>query len=54
MKVSAGTPENYWLDGSDILTEGEWRWMSEEGESRLITGYTYVILNIFKGVSVLY
>ncbi|XP_071143096.1 perlucin-like [Mytilus edulis] len=38
--VSAGTPENYWLDGSDILTEGEWRWMSEEGESRLITGYT--------------
>ncbi|CAC5414333.1 unnamed protein product [Mytilus coruscus] len=38
--VTAGTPENYWLDGSDILAEGEWRWMSEEGNSRLIEGYT--------------
>ena len=38
--VSAGAPENYWLDGTDILAEGEWRWMSREGNSRIIQGYT--------------
>lgn len=38
--VSAGAPENYWLDGSDILAEGEFRWMGEEGTSRPITGFT--------------
>ena len=38
--VGAISPENYWIDGSDSLAEGEWRWMMQEGNSQPITGYT--------------
>ncbi|XP_069106627.1 perlucin-like [Argopecten irradians] len=30
--------ENYWVDGSDVLTEGEWRWVGTPGYSQLIAG----------------
>ncbi|XP_021365376.1 perlucin-like isoform X2 [Mizuhopecten yessoensis] len=33
--------EVYWTDGSDLLTEGEWRWIGQPGESHLIDGYTH-------------
>ncbi|XP_063406406.1 perlucin-like [Mytilus trossulus] len=39
-KHGSVSPENYWMDGSDFLVEGEWRWMGEDGNSRPITGYT--------------
>ncbi|XP_060077906.1 TATA-binding protein-associated factor 2N-like [Ylistrum balloti] len=32
--------EVFWTDGVDLLTEGEWRWAGERGESQLIDGYT--------------
>jgi hypothetical protein len=38
--VGAISPENYWIDGSDSLVEGEWRWMMQDGNSQPITGYT--------------
>ncbi|XP_060077907.1 perlucin-like [Ylistrum balloti] len=39
---SAGTifPENYWLDGTDVVKEGEFRWMGKNGNSIPIAGYT--------------
>ncbi|KAK3576608.1 hypothetical protein CHS0354_023125 [Potamilus streckersoni] len=27
---------HHWIDGSDILTENEWRWMGREGVSKPI------------------
>ncbi|XP_021365372.1 perlucin-like [Mizuhopecten yessoensis] len=39
---TAGTifPENYWLDGTDVVKEGEFRWMGKNGNSIPISGYT--------------
>ncbi|XP_060077911.1 perlucin-like [Ylistrum balloti] len=33
--------ENYWIDGSDELFEGEWRWVGTPGYSQIISGYTH-------------
>ena len=32
--------ETYWLVGSDIIAEKDWRWMLGDGVSRPITNYT--------------
>ncbi|XP_076084393.1 cyclic GMP-AMP synthase-like receptor [Mytilus galloprovincialis] len=29
LKISSFSPENYWMDGSDFLVEGEWRWIDQ-------------------------
>lgn len=33
-------PEQYWIDGSDFMAEGQWRWVLRDGNSEIITGYT--------------
>ncbi|XP_033727772.1 perlucin-like [Pecten maximus] len=34
--------ENYWVDGSDVLSEGDWMWVGTPGYSQFIdNGYTH-------------
>ncbi|OWF44612.1 Perlucin [Mizuhopecten yessoensis] len=33
--------ENYWVDGSDLLAEGEWMWVGTPGYSQYITSFTH-------------